>query len=79
MPIYEYECEECSTKFEQRRSFGDGSEVHCPKCEGEAHRLFSPVPIIFNGSGFYATDSRRDGSESEESRGTSSSQEKADQ
>ena len=30
----------------------------CPRCGGKAQRIFSPVPIIFKGSGFYATDSR---------------------
>jgi putative FmdB family regulatory protein len=35
MPIYEYSCEDCGTKFEKlvRRS-GDG--VSCPSC-GQAH------------------------------------------
>jgi len=78
MPIYEYECEECSTRFELRRSFEDESEVRCPKCEGKVRRLFTPVPIIFNGSGFYATDSRRKGASSEEPKAVSSSGEKAD-
>ena len=32
----------------------------CPRCHGKAHRLFSPVPIIFKGSGFYVTDSTKD-------------------
>ena len=58
MPTYEYECPKCSSRFEQRRSFTDESKVKCPKCQHEARRLFSPVPIIFKGSGFYVTDNK---------------------
>jgi len=56
MPIYEYECESCSLTFEVRRSFGENEEASCPRCGGEARRVFSPVPIFFKGSGFYVTD-----------------------
>ncbi len=59
MPIYEYECTKCSHRFEVRMGFNDNGGVSCPQCQGEARRLFSPVPIIFKGSGFYVTDSRR--------------------
>jgi len=59
MPIYEYECEKCRLKFELRRHFGEDGGTPCPQCHGDARRLFSPVPIIFKGSGFYVTDSRK--------------------
>ena len=58
MPTYEYECKGCRNRFELRRGFHDQSQATCPKCESEAHRLFSAVPVIFKGSGFYVTDSR---------------------
>ena len=58
MPIYEFCCSLCSCDFELRRKFGDDSDACCPKCNGEGRRIFSPVPIIFKGSGFYVTDSR---------------------
>lgn len=58
MPIYEYECERCLLRFERKRRFGDGGKISCPQCGSGARRLFSPVPIIFKGSGFYVTDSR---------------------
>jgi putative FmdB family regulatory protein len=37
MPIYEYRCEDCGTKFEKlvRRS-SDGSGIECPSC-GQTH------------------------------------------
>ena len=58
MPIYQYVCSKCNTKFELRQGFNDDSIANCPKCKCEARRLFVPVPIIFKGSGFYATDSK---------------------
>ncbi|MBM3118950.1 MAG: FmdB family transcriptional regulator [Chloroflexi bacterium] len=63
MPIYQYLCPKCNLKFELKRSFSDESIVVCPKCQNGASRLFAPVPIIFKGSGFYATDNRKGVSE----------------
>ena len=31
----------------------------CPKCQGKARRVIHSVPVIFKGSGFYITDSRK--------------------
>jgi len=66
MPVYEYLCMHCSTQFEVRRSFGDESVVACPRCQARARRIFSPVPAIFKGQGFYTTDNRKNGSKPEE-------------
>lgn len=60
MPTYEYECEKCQLRFELRRQFSDNGSIFCPQCGSKAHRLFSPVPIIFKGPGFYVTDNRKD-------------------
>ena len=60
MPIYEYECEKCHLRFEMKRCFGENGSGFCPQCGSVAQRVFSPVTIIFKGSGFYATDSRKD-------------------
>ena len=60
MPVYDYECGQCTHKFEQRRSFSEGARTTCPKCSSEAKRLFAPVPIVFKGSGFYVTDYRKE-------------------
>lgn len=60
MPIYEYECTKCLARFEVKRRFGDDGADLCPTCGGEARRLFSPVPVIFKGPGFYVTDSRKE-------------------
>jgi len=62
MPFYEYECNDCLKQFELRCGFDDEFEAPCPECTGKAHRVFSAVPIIFKGPGFYVTDSRKNGS-----------------
>jgi putative FmdB family regulatory protein len=60
MPTYQYRCLNCSEQFELRQSFNDKPVADCPSCHGIARRVFCPVPIIFNGPGFYVTDSRED-------------------
>ena len=43
MPIYEYECLKCSTRFELRRSMADSDrEAECPKC-GAKSLPFGPT------------------------------------
>jgi len=64
MPIYQYHCPKCNLKFELKQSFSDESMVACPKCQNGAKRLFSAVPVIFKGTGFYSTDNRKGSSES---------------
>ena len=58
MPIYEFECTCCPSKFELKRGFHEDAPVTCPACGGKARKCFSSVPIIFKGSGFYVTDTR---------------------
>jgi putative FmdB family regulatory protein len=36
MPIYEYRCEDCRTKFEKFLRYPDRDEVSCPTC-GKSH------------------------------------------
>jgi len=31
----------------------------CPQCQGDARRVIHSTPVIFKGSGFYTTDSRK--------------------
>jgi len=59
MPVYEYECEKCLLRFEVKRRFGEDGSSPCPQCGNDARRLFTPVPIVFKGSGFYVTDNRK--------------------
>ncbi|NWF77607.1 MAG: FmdB family transcriptional regulator [Chloroflexi bacterium] len=60
MPTYQYRCLDCNLQFELKQSFSDKLIADCPSCHGIARRLFSPVPVIFNGPGFYVTDSREE-------------------
>ncbi len=59
MPVYEYQCGECSLRFELRQRFTDESEGSCPQCRGRTRRVFSPVAVVFKGADFYGTDSRK--------------------
>ena len=61
MPIYEYKCKACDLKFEVKRGFSESSGAKCPNCQCQAQRIFSPVPIVFKGSGFYVTDNASEG------------------
>lgn len=66
MPLYEYECETCSHRFEVIQKFSDAPISVCPKCGGPVQKLLSSPAIQFKGSGFYLTDyGRGTGSKSE--------------
>jgi putative FmdB family regulatory protein len=65
VPIYEYECDEQGHRFEKWRSVQDEPVTTCPICGGTVHKLFLPTGIIFKGSGWYSTDSRKSSSASE--------------
>jgi len=56
MPIYSYKCSNCGKIFDKMQKIGATKKVYCKDCMVEAFRVFSPVGIIFKGSGFYTTD-----------------------
>jgi putative FmdB family regulatory protein len=58
MPTYEYACTECGDRAEVVRSISDAPLTTCTVCGGRLRKVFSPVGIVFKGSGFYRTDSR---------------------
>jgi putative FmdB family regulatory protein len=58
VPTYEYACAECGERLEAVQKFTDDPLTVCPVCDGRLRKLFSPVGIVFKGSGFYRTDSR---------------------
>ena len=58
MPTYEYACAECGERLEAVQKFSDDPLTECPACSGRLRKVFSPVGIVFKGSGFYRTDSR---------------------
>lgn len=59
MPTYDYECNHCQFQFERKQRFDEEPVATCPKCERKAHRVLRSAPVIFKGSGFYVTDSRK--------------------
>jgi putative FmdB family regulatory protein len=61
MPIYEYQCQACGKVTDIRHGFDERNSQACPACEGTLVRRFSPAGIVFKGSGFYVTDSRKSG------------------
>jgi putative FmdB family regulatory protein len=60
MPIYEYACTACGERTEAKQSFDDPPLEECPQCGGKLRKLYSPVGIVFKGSGFYSTDTKKD-------------------
>lgn len=59
MPTYQYACTECDAQLEVRQSFTDDALTVCPTCEGRLRKIFNAVGVVFKGSGFYKTDSRK--------------------
>ena len=58
MPTYQYACTECGEQLEVVQKFSDEPLTVCPSCQGRLRKVFSPVGVVFKGSGFYKTDSR---------------------
>jgi putative FmdB family regulatory protein len=59
MPTYEYACTSCGERIEAKQSFNDPPLEECPHCGGKLRKLYSPVGIVFKGSGFYSTDAKK--------------------
>ena len=62
MPLYDYACTQCGRVQEVRHGFGESYDRPCEECGGALKRVFNPAPVLFKGSGFYVTDSRRSAS-----------------
>ena len=60
MPLYDYQCRACSKVTEVRHGFREAYDGTCPECgSDQLARVFNPAGIVFKGSGFYVTDSRK--------------------
>jgi putative FmdB family regulatory protein len=68
MPIYEYACTACGERTEARQSFTDPPLDTCPICGGSLRKLYSPVGVVFKGSGFYSTDNSKSSSQANQSK-----------
>jgi putative FmdB family regulatory protein len=60
VPTYGYRCES-GHEFDVFQRMSDEPVASCPICGTAGRRLFFPAGIVFKGSGFYKTDSRRGG------------------
>jgi len=70
VPTYQYTCTDCGDQLESVQKFTDPPLSMCVSCGGRLRKVFSPVGIVFKGSGFYRTDSRNgSGSRSEAANG----------
>jgi putative FmdB family regulatory protein len=59
VPIYQYSCTECGHFLEAAQKFTDDALTVCPECDGRLRKVFNAVGVVFKGSGFYRTDSRK--------------------
>jgi putative FmdB family regulatory protein len=82
VPTYQYVCTnpEGKHEFEVVQSFTDAAVTTCPECGSPVRKVYGSVGVVFKGSGFYRTDSRKAESAStpaaaKESNGSSSSKE----
>jgi len=75
VPTYQYVCTECGGQLEAVQKFTDEPLTVHEDCGGRLRKVFSPVGIVFKGSGFYRTDSRGSGSSGGSASSSSSSKE----
>jgi len=79
MPLYEYECESCGTRFEKIQKFSDAPIEVCPTCgKGPVKKLISSPAIQFKGSGWYVTDYGKSTKESKDTKGSKDSKDTKD-
>jgi putative FmdB family regulatory protein len=64
MPLYDYACTKCGQVREVRHGFDENYTEPCEACGAPLRRVFNAAPVLFKGSGFYVTDSRRSNSTS---------------
>ena len=74
MPTYQYACTnpEGKHEFEVVQSFTDAPVAECTVCGAPVRKVYGSVGVVFKGSGFYRTDSRK-GSEAKSGSSSSSS------
>jgi len=76
MPLYEFECEACKTRFDRIQKYTDPNPEVCPVCgKGPIRKMPSSPAIQFKGSGFYITDyAKKSSSEAGSKSGSSASE-----
>ena len=57
MPIYQYKCTDCNIETDVVRGIRETSpDPTCHNCNKHLKRIYSPIGVTFNGSGFYSKD-----------------------
>ncbi len=59
MPRYVYECFECGHTVEKLEGWSAPAQQPCSECEHTLQRIPSAPAIVFKGSGWYSTDSKK--------------------
>lgn len=59
MPTYEYACQKCGDRVEVFQSFTAKSLKTHAACGGRLQKVFHASGVVFKGSGFYSTDSKK--------------------
>ena len=78
VPTYQYACTnpEGKHEFEVVQSFTDAPVAVCPECGAPVRKVYGSVGVVFKGSGFYRTDSRKSATASESASSNGSTSEK---
>ncbi|MDH3369516.1 MAG: hypothetical protein OEO17_16895, partial [Gemmatimonadota bacterium] len=59
-----YNCPQCGHLYEKLQKITDDTRAKCPKCGTRGERVITGgAGLVFKGSGFYATDYKRSGTE----------------
>ena len=62
MPIYEYQCNACTHRFEALQKMADAPLLDCPNCsQPELKKLVSAAAFKLKGTGWYETDFKNKG------------------
>jgi len=60
MPFYKFKCNSCKKNFEVLKKINEEKKASCPYCDSEdTERVYGSVGVVFKGSGFYSTDSKK--------------------
>ncbi len=63
MPMYRYVCQKCGNEEVHLHGINDSPNITCSQCGNSMSKAVSRVGIVFKGSGFYITDSKKTNTE----------------
>lgn len=59
MPAYDYQCNACGSRFQERQKMSDPEIESCPGCGGKVKRLISGgAGVISKGGGGHSAEAR---------------------